>query len=83
MRPDGGTPSGPILEGRERRGPHRRGASANGVVTCPACGSQEAEAFSDGDWTNFRCQVCHVRYLVNLGYAVVVTERTWVTGSSA
>ncbi|HZT65476.1 MAG TPA: hypothetical protein VFA11_06785 [Acidimicrobiales bacterium] len=59
----------------DRRGPHRRGADAAGVVACPVCRSEEAEAFNVAGWTNFRCRRCHTRYLVSLGYVVVVGER--------
>ena len=58
----------------DRRRPGRRGAPAVGVVVCPSCSADEAEAFWYVDSTNFRCTACGFRWLITLGYAVQVGE---------
>jgi hypothetical protein len=59
----------------ERRHADRHGACAAGIMACPNCGADTAEAFWDGESTNFRCTACHFRWFMDLGYAVPVLDR--------
>jgi hypothetical protein len=69
-------PASAQLVGADRRGVNRRGAPVTGVTDCPACGSDDAEAFAAAGWTDFRCRDCHVRYRVSLGFVSVVRDAT-------
>ncbi len=38
------------------------------MFACPGCGSEELEAVSDGELTNFFCAACHRCWHVELGW---------------
>ena len=48
----------------------------SGFFACPHCGSEEMEAVSDGETTNFRCLACAACWHVELGYIGLVDTET-------
>jgi len=49
---------------------------AHGVVQCPMCGTEDLEAVSDGETTNFLCWTCRTCWHVELGWVQRVDPRT-------
>ena len=52
----------------QRHSPH----VVTGLFSCPRCGSEEMEAVSDGETTNFRCLSCAACWHLELGYISLV-----------
>jgi transposase-like protein len=52
------------------------GAMVTGLMVCPTCGSEELEAVTDGEATNFLCPVCRDCWHVELGWVHRVDPKT-------